>query len=475
MAGTHAKPPLNVLGDLPREVWTNFILPACGASELIRLLRVSQASERYVIHALAGSATLRAIITTERNRRAASRTADRAKRMRDRRYDRSPPIVQAALDGNIAAVTALLDSGVDVDVCATWVESEWKMGGYDKEWTWKMDTALTMACSIGHLPLIQLLLDRGANPQHSVCNEADVHYGGAWIARKNGHLLAADYMDRIIDAIEAPRRAARLQQARESSMEIRAEACRLREAGPPYIPTPPAHRDSAGGVHPQYFATAAKDFKYGLGYDEHRTYIPGRSYYFPESEIPARRASGELRDPSGEEVSQKESVSFAILALEVLKTQPQFLPSQYGPLCGCVVTEMIELLGAIPEQAAEHAAASEAISAWQVHEVAERERLELLAQRRMEEERQRREAKMEEERQRLEAKQQRRNLEVERCRRIWPSKGWQSACTDDRCGYSQDKMDRCTWGHAYHDLPPRCRWGADCTHGDRCRYNHWFG
>ena len=54
-------------------------------------------------------------------------------------------------------------------------------------------------------------------------------------------------------------------------------------------------------------------------------------------------------------MSQKESVSFAILALEVLKTQPQFLPSRYGG--SEVVTEMLELLRAIPEQAAEHAAA----------------------------------------------------------------------------------------------------------------------
>ena len=343
----------------------------------------------------------------------------------------NPPIVRAALDGNMATVVAALDAGVAVDTCGTWVESEWKMGGYEKSWTWKKDTALTMACSQGNLPLVQLLLARGANPEHSVCNDEDVHYTGAKIAREHGHLTCADWMDRVIDELDAPRRARAAQMEREAAIKLRDEARRLRAAGPPYP-------SDAGGVSPQTFARAAKDFMHGLGSSG------GYSAWCSEG-------------GTGVDVDRAEGVAFAILALEVLKTQPQFLPSTYDTASTSTVLKVIGLLREVPDVAA----AREAVAAWAEHATAEQERRRLANERANEEVKRKRQAA-----------EQRRALEVARCRRIWPSQDWQNACTDNRCGFTQAERDRCTYGHRDHDLPPRCRWGASCLHGDSCRFNH---
>ena len=338
-------------------------------------------------------------------------------------------IVKAALECKMDSVVALLDSGVAVDECATWVETEEKYGGYDKSWTWKMDTALSIACSQGHLPMVQLLLARGANPEHRVCIQADVHYTPAAIARQNGHSLCADYMDRVIDALEAPRRAEHQQRAREASIKLREEARRLRTAGPPY----PA---SAGGIYPQTFASAAFDFLHGLGWEK-----------YPPARYKSTQAFG-----SGEEVDRAESASFAILALEVLKTQPQFLPSCYNTQ-ESVCKEMLEHLRAMPEAAG----ALEALSAFEQHAQAEAERQRLAIQRRREQEEEQ-----------AELRRQRRNLEIVRCQRARPGRWWVGHCTDNRC----TEFDACTYGHEGHDLPPACRWGVHCTTGESCFYNH---
>lgn len=460
------EPLLEHLADLPGEVWVNFILPKCKASELIRVKRVCRASCGLVDIALKGNTTLQHVISSERARRAEARETFRRVRRRDCLFNRNPPIVVAAMEGDMQGVKAQLDSGVAVDACGKWTETEEKMGGYDKSWDWSMDTALCMACGIGHLPLIQFLLDRGANPKHSACIECDVHHSAGQLARKYGHATCAEYMDRIIDAIEAPRRAAELQRAREASMQLRAKACLIREAGPPYIPSKPDHRESAGGVHPQYFASAALDFKYGLGFDQYKTIRPGKYpvSYMKEDEIAARKACGDLREPSGEEVSAKESASFAMLALEVLKTQPQFLPSTYGGSSG-VIEEMLELLRATPERAPEHAAALAAVEAWEVHAVKAKEEQRIRIERDRAEADKKRQAKDEQ-------LARRRALEVARCRRTNPSGCWLGHCENFKCGFTQKERDLCTWGHSDHDLPPHCRWGSTCRMGDRCRYNH---
>ena len=410
--------------DLPEELWAKHILKHAGASELVRLQRVCRA-----LHPLASHASYQPVIHAERERRASARQADRDRRRRDYLYNRQPAIVKAALECKMDSVVALLDSGVAVDECATWVETEEKYGGYDKSWTWKMDTALSIACSQGHLPMVQLLLARGANPEHRVCIQADVHYTPAAIARQNGHSLCADYMDRVIDALEAPRRAEHQQRAREASIKLREEARRLRTAGPPY----PA---SAGGIYPQTFASAAFDFLHGLGWEK-----------YPPARYKSTQAFG-----SGEEVDRAESASFAILALEVLKTQPQFLPSCYNTQ-ESVCKEMLEHLRAMPEAAG----ALEALSAFEQHTQAEAERQRLAIQRRREQEEEQ-----------AELRRQRRNLEIARCQRARPGRWWVGHCTDNRC----TEFDACTYGHEGHDLPPACRWGVHCTTGESCFYNH---
>ena len=262
-------------------------------------------------------------------------------------------------------------------------------------------------------------------------------------------------MDLVLDVLRTQERAAGQVRAREESITLRAKARRLRLAGPPY--------DNA---ILRTFASAATDFKRGLGY-----------------------GSQDGLTGSGEDVSAEESVSFAILFLAEHSNKIRQYSLKYER------DNMLALLRDIPERAPEHAAACEAVAAWEAHarEAAERHAEE-------EERRQAqaaagllaRQAQTEADRlvreQRREAREQRRILEVQRCRLIWPNKGWQSACTNKKCGqqrvspamarttpsYSklQAELDNCTWGHADHDLPPHCRWGAECRNADRCRYNH---
>ena len=207
-----------------RQVWMRCVLPSCDWHQLIRFRHVCRLACTTVDRALEGSSgatgALRDSISSERKRIAAARLKvrtwhrrEQGKRKPYRDSNKNPIIVTAALDGDVALVELELKSGrndctqmedcdcgdslsgcfsqafpppygrlgVDVNACAKWEETEW--GCYrEKSWTWNKDTALSMACSIGHLPLVQLLLARGANPRHKVCNEADVHYypTGAW-------------------------------------------------------------------------------------------------------------------------------------------------------------------------------------------------------------------------------------------------------------------------------------------------------
>jgi hypothetical protein len=93
-----------------------------------------------------------------------------------------PPIVQAAAQGDLAAVTYLLAEGVPVDTCGEWEETD-DRGSYEKSWTWKTDTALCAATRGGHTAVVRALLAAGANPNFSVCNRCDVHETARSIAK----------------------------------------------------------------------------------------------------------------------------------------------------------------------------------------------------------------------------------------------------------------------------------------------------
>lgn len=124
------------------------------------------------------------------------------RRKREGRCGRDPRVMQLAMDGNLAAVTAELQRGADLESCGTWTEVQEKCSGYDKSWDWKNDTPLSMACSQGHLLVVQMLLDRRANPHHRVCNECDVHYDPLSIALQFGYLDCAADVKRAIHAEE---------------------------------------------------------------------------------------------------------------------------------------------------------------------------------------------------------------------------------------------------------------------------------
>lgn len=114
----------------------------------------------------------------------------RERNRRAQRRGRDPRIVQLALDGDIDGVLAELERGASLESCGTWTEVEEKMF-YDKSWTWHNDTPLSMACNQGHLALVQVLLQRRANPHHGTCNECDKHYTPLKIALQMGHLDCA--------------------------------------------------------------------------------------------------------------------------------------------------------------------------------------------------------------------------------------------------------------------------------------------
>ena len=58
--------------------------------------------------------------------------------------------------------------------------------------------AYLLACSQGNLPLARLLVERGAAPTHRVCNEENVWYTPAIIARQHGHDFVAEYIDAAV-------------------------------------------------------------------------------------------------------------------------------------------------------------------------------------------------------------------------------------------------------------------------------------
>lgn len=121
--------------------------------------------------------------------------------VRNHRKHKDPRIVQLALEGDLGRVIAELQSGAALESCATWTETE-DRNFYEKSWDWKNDTPLSMACSQGNLPLVQMLLDKRANPHHKVCNECDVHYTPLSIAVQLGHSHCARAIKAALHAEE---------------------------------------------------------------------------------------------------------------------------------------------------------------------------------------------------------------------------------------------------------------------------------
>ena len=332
-------------------------------------------------------------------------------------------------------VKAALAAGVKVDACRQWTEIDYKVWG-EKTWENNCDTALSMACSIGHLPLIKLLLSKGANPDHRVCNANEAcDYTPACIARRHGHLTCADYMDHHVRRLHKARDVAREEESRQrhrqEGLALRTRAIQLRAAGP-------SSKDSGGD---SLFLRAALNFKHGLGW----------SHTFGKDKT------------SCEAIDLKEFATFAILALELIVAKGPPPANRYGYHDAKHELEVLADLKAMPEfHGAQDTARRYELFCKEVATLRQEE----AEQARIEGELKRVAAAR-----RKAARERQRELEVARCSHIWPRRGWQDACTDLRC-FTHDDMDSCTWGHEEHDLPPRCRWGTKCTFGDRCRFNH---
>uniref|UniRef100_A0A0G4H1Q4 C3H1-type domain-containing protein n=1 Tax=Chromera velia CCMP2878 TaxID=1169474 RepID=A0A0G4H1Q4_9ALVE len=98
-----------------------------------------------------------------------------------------PPIVLCAVRGDLRGVECCLGDSVDIESCGMWTETGLKWGTWEKEWTWKKDTALVASCRFGHPQVTAFLLERGANIDHESCLTEDVHDTAISIAKQKGH------------------------------------------------------------------------------------------------------------------------------------------------------------------------------------------------------------------------------------------------------------------------------------------------
>ena len=482
---------------LPDELWIECILrngkegadgESVGASELIRLRRVCRAGWR-----IARDAKLEATVAREKERRARAQHDDRERRKRLNHLN--PAIVRSALAGDTDAVIAALDSGVAVDSCAKWVESETKMGGYDKEWTWSRDTALSMACSQGNLPLARLLVERGADPKHQVCNEENVWYTPAKIARQHGHDFVADYIDAAVARHDARLAEERARAAHRAAVELRVLARQKRAAGPPWVkpedlePSVDQHVAGASGIfgdllglwpvgHParareeareearlEGWRAAERARRERVALEEVATTFETMANHLVTGRGAEETHPATTAPPAHEATRDEllEAAQFLVLCLEIL-TGPRGRPQQFGPFGQFErALRALRVLCEGPggaEMPRGKLAEFEAVQAAETARVQQAE----AARRAAEVERAQQRARQ------AAAFEQHRAREVLRCRAI--GRRQMGHCMDARCGATREERDFCTWGHSDHDLPAHCMHLPNCRNGDRCWYNH---
>ena len=174
---------------------------------VIRFGLASRACQRIARHETL-AARARALLDEKRRE-------DRETRSERLAWGGDPRIVQLATDGDLGAVRAELQRGADPESCATWTETDeegWEFA------VWNNDTALSVACSQGHLAVVQLLLDRRANPRHRVHNEGQWRgpYTPLSIALQLGHVECARAVKRALHSEEEDK----ARKTREAALKI---------------------------------------------------------------------------------------------------------------------------------------------------------------------------------------------------------------------------------------------------------------
>ena len=93
--------------------------------------------------------------------------------------EKHPPIVEAAREGNVDRIKAILDAGTGAVSDRRMRKEISERNGYDKVWVWQDDTALIAAARSGHTAAVKLLLERKADPLLEACPLDDVNVNAA--------------------------------------------------------------------------------------------------------------------------------------------------------------------------------------------------------------------------------------------------------------------------------------------------------
>ena len=93
--------------------------------------------------------------------------------------EKHPPIVEAAREGNVNGIRAILDRDKGTVNDRRMRKEISERNGYDKVWVWQDDTALIAAARSGHAAAVKVLLESKADPLLEACPLDDVHVNAA--------------------------------------------------------------------------------------------------------------------------------------------------------------------------------------------------------------------------------------------------------------------------------------------------------
>ena len=90
-----------------------------------------------------------------------------------------PPILEAAREGDVDPIKAILDAGTGTVDDRRMRKEISERNGCDKVWVWRDDTPLIAAARSGHTAAVKLLLETKAGPLLEACPLDDVHVNAA--------------------------------------------------------------------------------------------------------------------------------------------------------------------------------------------------------------------------------------------------------------------------------------------------------